>query len=477
MRRIRSACLWAVCLLWAGVPSARPQDWRPLGPTGGDVRSLAVDPNDARLVYLGSSDGHVFGSRNGGERWERLGRAGNRADSIVTAMLVDPRNSAVLYASTWTLDGEAGGVFGSRDGGRTWRPLGLQSQTVRALAQAPSNPDILVAGTLAGVFRSKDSGETWQPISPASHPDLHNFDSVAIDPRSPEVIYAGTYHLAWKTMDGGKTWQSIHAGMIDDSDVMSIRILPGSPDQVYASACSGIYHSENAAARWTKYQGIPPTARCTHLILPDPGDPQTIYAATTEGLWKTTNGGAAWNRTTPANWSISTLAIPPQQPGRLILGVEGRGVYLSSDAGKSFRAANDGFYHRQVLDLAVDREHPERMMLVLTNSADSVFATQDAGRTWISLGTGLKPYMLRRAYVAPDGWWAALAGGGVMRYDQPKGVWVSAGIITGSAAPAPATTSKRGKHAPAKAPVRTAAANKTPRPLNVVINDLAFARE
>ena len=58
-------------------------------------------------------------------------------------------------------------------------------------------------------------------------------------------------------MDGGKNWQNIPTGMVDDSDVMSITIDPTNPDRVYASACSGIYPSDNGAAKWAKYGGIP----------------------------------------------------------------------------------------------------------------------------------------------------------------------------------------------------------------------------
>ena len=73
-------------------------------------------------------------------------------------------------------------------------------------------------------------------------------DSLATDPRNPQVIYAGTYHLPWKTIDGGRHWLPIHDGMIDDSDVMSISVDRANPRRLYASACSGIYRSDNAGA-------------------------------------------------------------------------------------------------------------------------------------------------------------------------------------------------------------------------------------
>ena len=79
----------------------------------------------------------------------------------------------------------------------------------------------------------------------------------------------------------GKKWSPIHQGMIDDSDVMSIIVDCTNSRRVYASACSGIYLSENSAAGWRKIQGIPYSARRTQAILQDPVAPAIVYAATT----------------------------------------------------------------------------------------------------------------------------------------------------------------------------------------------------
>ena len=125
------------------------------------------------------------------------------------------------------------------------------------------------------------------------------------------MIYAGTYHLPWKTTDGGKTWKSIAAGLIDDSDIMSMRVDAANPARIYISACSGIYRSENRGEVWTKLQGIPYAARRTQAIVQDPQRPHVLYAATTEGLWVTRDAGENWERTTPKVWVVNGVAVLP----------------------------------------------------------------------------------------------------------------------------------------------------------------------
>src|ERR1700686_822753 len=127
--------------------AAHGQMWKGLRPPGGDVHSLAADPSRPGRFFLGTADGHIFGSENAGEHWTLLGRAGARLDAVITAIVVDPRDANVLFASTWMQDpAGGGGVFRSGDGGQSWRITGLEGQAVRALAIAPSNADVLVAG-------------------------------------------------------------------------------------------------------------------------------------------------------------------------------------------------------------------------------------------------------------------------------------------------------------------------------------------
>ena len=475
--------LAALCLsVFLVARPARAQILRSLGPEGGDVMSLGQDTENPQHIFLGTADGHIFGSDDGGEHWELRGRTGPRLDSVLTAIVVDPRDAKVIYAATWAREpgSGGGGIFRSDDSGRTWFFSGLAGEDVRALVVARPGPgaahdETLIAGTLDGVYRSRDSGRTWQRISPLGDPELKNVDSIAVDPANAEVIYAGTFHLPWKTTDGGLTWSQIHSGMIDDSDVMSILVDRDAQGRLYASACSGIYRSDTGGAIWQKVQGIPYTARRTVEILQDPARPEIVFAATTEGLWKSSDAGSAWQRITPADWSVTAMIVGAGSADRVVIGVEQQGVLVSDDGGVNFHQANSGFMHREIWGAAPDMARPGRFLVALAAVPDFLLSTDDAGRTWLTMGQEPAPGTLRGIYASPDGWWATLGTGGLLRYDETKSAWVRAGIIAASGAAKPARRGATSGLAVGAAPALRAAAVRSGAPLDAYVNDMAFA--
>jgi photosystem II stability/assembly factor-like uncharacterized protein len=490
MRRSIRWCGAVMVLALAATVAAKAEDWQPVGPPGGDVESLSAVPGGTQVLFIGTSDGHVFRSDDGGTHWFEVGRVAPSGDHVVTAIVVDPRSHSTLLASSWELSGTGGGVWRSRDGGHTWEAAGLQGHAVRALAAAPSNPDLLVAGAVDGVFRSRDAGRTWERISPEGRDDLVNFDSIAIDPRDPNTIYAGTFHLPWKTTDGGATWNPIHTGMVEDSDVMSLSVDPRDPDHIFASACSGIYSSHNGGLNWVKFKGIPNTSRRTVHLVQDPQNPLTIYAATTLGLWKTTDDGATWHVITPDTWSILSILIDPEHSDRVILGTERMGIEISADGGETYRVANDGFSHRRIADLATDPAHPGWALVVLTNAVEPVLETRDAGRTWTSLANGLKFGPPRRVFSSPGGWLAAPAPGGLLHYDEAQSQWIAANEVIEKPAASPhasphsagASSASRNSAASSPRATKVAATAKpamirTIVPLHAVVNDVAFSND
>ena len=457
--------LGAAALALTGAVATPAQTWRQVGPPGGTVISLGADPHDASKLYLGTSDGHVFASSDEGAHWQLLSRIGAGQDDVITHIIVDSRDSKRLFASTWTLYTGGGGVYRSKDSGRSWQIVGLAHETVRALAQSPTHPKTWLAASLTGVYRSTNEGGHWERITPAKHTDLKNFDSVAFDPRDDNTIYAGTFHLPWKTIDGGKNWSPVSKGMIDDSDVMSIIVDPSSPERVHATAGSGIYHSTNTARQWIKYKSIPVVFRRTQLIRQDPQHPQTLYAGTTSGLWKTTNEAGQWKRVTPVDWVINAMVIDPKNSQRVIIGTEREGVQISEDGGATFASANVGFHHQQILDVAMDRERPERELVVLTFDTNAFLATKNGGNTWVPLGPGLKRTDMRHVYASPIGWLATLNKGGLMKYEETSAKWMRVGLLGSDFLSAASSNGKKGA---------SASRSKAPQLLGFQVNDLTF---
>jgi photosystem II stability/assembly factor-like uncharacterized protein len=406
------------------------------------VRALAADLLHPGTIYLGTTDGDIFGSTDAGERWVRLGRAGDDRTAVVSALAVDSKISSKIYATTWTRanGSEGGGVYVSQDAGRTWHEKGLAGHALRALAQAPSDPNVLVAGGLDGVFLSRDSGATWRRISPEGDAELRNIDSLAFDPTNPDVIYAGTFHLPWNTTDGGEHWNAIHEGMIDDSDVLSLVADAGTPGRIFASSCSGIYRSDSGGEHWRKIAGIPYSSRRTLVLRQDPRQPADLYAGTTEGLWISRDGGDSWRRTTAPDWVINAIAIVPEREGargdqrahsRIIIGTEQQGILTSDDAGARLRRSNQGFLHQRVVSVATAPAPAETVAILMADTDRPAQWSADGGATWKFMGNNADDMGLAQIVAAPDGWLATLAGGGLARFVRGDNEWIRIGRMSG----------------------------------------------
>lgn len=367
-------------------PAGYSQDWRPTGPPGGDVRELVVDPQDSNRFYFGTLDGQIYTSSDGGKHWELLHNF-NRPRIFIDHIIVDPRNSKILYVAAHRHK-EPGGFFKSVDGGKQWRESAeLKKESLHSLIQSESDPDVMYVGGISGIFRSDDSGETWERLPTHNTPGLVNVESLAVDPRTPNTVYAGTWYLPYKTTDGGRTWRSIKNGIIDDSDIFAIDIDPRDPNHVIMSACSGIYETRNGGDSWRKVQGIPSQSRRTRAILQHPSVPGLVFAGTTEGFWRSERGGDAdsWMVTTSRQLEINSITVHPSRPETVYIGTNNYGVMVSYDSGKSFLPTNGGYSGRFANAIVADRETPNRIYAATINTATGggfLFVSNDNGETW-----------------------------------------------------------------------------------------------
>lgn len=357
-------------------------DWQVMGPTGGDVRVVAVDPKDKDRLYISTLDGQIHTSANAGKSWRLLANL-NEPELILDQLFVDLRDSKIIYASGHRHK-QPGGFFRSTDGGVTWKKSKeLSKESIHSMTQSDKDPGVILVGTINGVWRSKDSGENWDKIDSPTMPV--NIGSLAIDPRNTDTMYAGTWWRPYKSTDSGKSWRLIKNGMIDDSDVFAITIDPRNPEHVIASACSGIYQSFTGGEKWAKIQGIPSQSRRTRDILQHPSIPGTVYAATTEGFWMTTNGGKSWALTTQRNLEINSIAVHEDEPDRVFIGTNNYGVMVSNDGGKNFVPTNENFTSRFTYSITPDIADSSRLYAATHNTATGggfLFMSADSGRTW-----------------------------------------------------------------------------------------------
>lgn len=351
--------------------------WRRAGLHGADVRALIVDPARPDTFYLGTSSGEVYVSRDGAKSWSNPRYGTPFPNYIVDNLLLDREGN--LWAACWGLWG--GGVIAvSSDGGKTWerRDAGLEDFSVRAIAVDANDAKFVVAGGLTGVYRSTDAGRTWEKIS-----DQINVESLAIDPRSKDRIFVGTWRQGWRTDDGGKTWKHVADGMVLDTDMFHITIDPSQPDNVWVATCGWVYNSQNGGDKWTRYRdGF--NNRRIHDVDIDPCDKDVVYAGSVAGLYRTDDAGKSWYVMSDESLVINSVVLHPQRPQRIVLGIEGDGVYLSNDRGATFTRTSDGLHNLRITTIAPDPFVKDRVYasVVFGGAASGIYRSDDAGKTW-----------------------------------------------------------------------------------------------
>src|SRR5262245_40434434 len=185
--------------------------WTSLGPDGGSIGAIAIDPLNSNTAYAarGESGGGLFKTTDGGATWNPI-NSGLLTTMPVSALAIDSRNSNTLYAGIryWP-----GGLFKSVDGGRNWLELSLPTgrlqglKVVFSLAVIPGDPYTIYAltGGANGVFKSSDRGQTWNAVNFGF--GMSEVLALAIDPQNPTTMYAATGDGVFKSEDAGANWR------------------------------------------------------------------------------------------------------------------------------------------------------------------------------------------------------------------------------------------------------------------------------
>ncbi len=194
-------------------------NYRNIGPTrAGRVVAVAADPNDQATFYFGACAGGVWKSDDAGQYWTNI-TDGQLNTGSIGALAVAPSDPNVIYAGT----GEAtiridvthgDGVYKSTDAGRNWKHMGLvESRHIGEIRVHPTDPDTVYVAALGhsakdnperGVYRSTDGGENWELVLHVS--EGAGAIDVALDPSNPRILFATIWQARrnfWSMMSGG----------------------------------------------------------------------------------------------------------------------------------------------------------------------------------------------------------------------------------------------------------------------------------
>jgi photosystem II stability/assembly factor-like uncharacterized protein len=266
--------------------------YRHIGPVGNRLTSVAGIPGQPNIYYVGAASGGIWKTIDGGVHWEPIFDA--QPVSSIGALAIAPSNPNIVWAGTgepWIRShisvGE--GVYKSFDAGKTWTLMGLEKTgRISRVVIDPKNPDVVLVAALGhaygpqqerGVFRTTDGGKTWERVLFTD--ENTGCAHLEMSPGDPKTLFAGMWPIEIRT------WGRESGG-------------PG----------SGLFKSTDGGVTWKRLSGNGLPTRMTGKIVPaiSPSNPKRIYALIETGdgvplngketdrgkLWRSDDGGENW---------------------------------------------------------------------------------------------------------------------------------------------------------------------------------------
>jgi hypothetical protein len=284
----------------------------------GRVDFVRFDPNNSSIMYVGTPDGGLWKSINGGTSWT------TNTDFLPVIgcadLAIDPTNTQIMYLATgsWEADKNSAGILKSTDGGTTWNTTGLvwaavDDWRITKLLMDPTNPLIMIATTNGGTFKTIDGWATFTTGSFPPGPSLPALTDMEFKPGDPNTIYAaGT--TFWKSTDKGDNWTKITTGLPIEAEVsrIALGVTAFNTGYVYAlignenSEFKGLFRSTNSGTSFTTQSTTPNIlnssntgagggGQATHdlaiAVSPTNADELTIGGI---NQWRSTDGGVQW---------------------------------------------------------------------------------------------------------------------------------------------------------------------------------------
>lgn len=383
--------------------------------------ALAIDPTNPLHLYIGTYNGGLFESTDGGTTQNPVAAFGT---DYVTDIELDagtvatPTNPPNVYVSTagW---GVFAGVYDSTSGGYTWNAVsqgtrGIYNVAVNEMLMGTDGILYLASGG-SGIFKSPDQGHTWTQVGASLVGPTGGeagANTLIEDPTANSTLYAGTADSVFKTIDGGATWNRSVSGMPTDPTVYGLTLDPQQTSVIYAALAfgGGVYKSVDSGASWASASsGIPlgpawsgGAGLSIYAIAADAQHSGVVYAGTDLGVYKTTDGGASWGvisngMGTP--WTMAVAVDPTDSNNVYATGATG--FYKSTDGGATWVASDTGLNGYLMTTIRIDPNQPSTLYLSENyptgyGAAGYVFMSTDSGDTWTPLTGGTTGMAARR---------------------------------------------------------------------------------
>jgi photosystem II stability/assembly factor-like uncharacterized protein len=278
--------------------------------------SLVVDPRDSntlyavRNVYEQNLQKSIEKSIDGGATWDQVGQASfakaaadlglQRNYGFPGPLLVDPRNPDTLYVAAVPPDCCRTDIFQSTDGGINWSITAmLAGNLAELLVMDPQNSATLYASGAyrTTVSKSTDGGVTWTdsalpPEASAPYEDDYwtMVRVLAVDPQDSNVVYVTGSGGIFKSTDGGTTWVTMNSGLapyickgsdacVGEPYLVGSLVIDPRTGALYAASTAGVLRSTDGASNWSPVTGGLPAAPGANSLALDPSDPSRLYMA------------------------------------------------------------------------------------------------------------------------------------------------------------------------------------------------------
>lgn len=465
----------AVALLGSGVPTTRAHAqasvtpvtldrnlssslrWRNIGPMVGG-RSIAVGGSTARPLeyYFGAVGGGLWKTTDAGTTWTAV-TDGQVASSSVGSIGICEDDPDVVYVGMGEGQFRAqintgDGVYGTRDGGKTWTHLGLRSsseqQTVARLRVHPQDCNVVYAAVLGdpygpnrerGVYRTRDGGRNWERVLFRS--EAAGASDLMLDPSDPRVIYATIWDVVrppwggitrhesgiFKSTDGGDTWTEItrNPGLPQGRiGKVGISVSAADPNRVYAvieadPESGGGFRSDNAGRTWTRTNGnttLFHRAEYYIRIYADPQDVDRVFVLN-RNFYHSEDGGKTYTQIRVPHGDNHDLWIAPNDNRRMINANDG-GANVSMNRGQTWTGQQ--YPTAQIYHLTTTNDWPYLVCGAQQDNTSKCLPSDGDGTFWFQGPAGEQGHIAMHPVRTTLGWGGSQRGG-LTRFDRATG--------------------------------------------------------